>query len=132
RSSLHDNAILSRVQPAQSRQACLNRLSQCQVHIIAAQQEMVADRLADEPELSLLLDGLDQAEVAGTAPDVHYQAAHTGLQIGERGARSAKGTGLLSSALSAQRFALRGPESRLIEQAIERGRGLLQDREVLR
>ena len=53
----------------------LDELGQGQVHVVAAQQQVIADRLADEGQFALLLDGLDQAEVAGAAADVHDQAA---------------------------------------------------------
>ena len=40
---------------------------------------MVADRLPDEAQFTLFLDGFDQAEVAGAATDIDHQAAHPWL-----------------------------------------------------
>ena len=59
----------------------LDELGQGQVHVVAAQQQMIADRLAHEAKLALLLDRLDQAEVAGAAADVHDQAAVARLEL---------------------------------------------------
>ena len=53
----------------------LDELGQGQVHVVAAEQQVIADRLADEAQLALLLDGLDEAEVGGAAADVDDQAA---------------------------------------------------------
>ena len=60
----------------------LDELGQGQVHVVAAEQQVVADRLADEAQLALLLDRLDQAEVAGAAAHVHDQAARARLERG--------------------------------------------------
>ena len=61
-------------------QAAFHELGQGQVHVVAAQQQVVADRLANEAQLALLLDRLDQAEVAGAAAHVHDQAAGPRLE----------------------------------------------------
>ena len=78
---LGQHAVLRRVEPAGAGQLRLDELGQGQVHVVAAQQQVIADRLADEAQLALLLDGLDEAEVAGAAADVDDQAARARLEL---------------------------------------------------
>jgi hypothetical protein len=76
---LHQRAELRRVQPP-ARQLRLDGLRQREVHVVAAEQEVLADRVADEREFAPLLAGANQAEVGRAAADVHDQAPHPGLE----------------------------------------------------
>ena len=60
----------------------LDELGQGEVHVVAAQEQVVADRLAHEAQLALLLDGLDEAEVGGAAADIDDQAEIAGPELG--------------------------------------------------
>ena len=74
---LGKHAVLGRVESSRSGQAGFDELGKRQVHVIAAQQQMFADGLTHEAEFALLLDGANEAEIAGTAADVHNQATRT-------------------------------------------------------
>ena len=59
----------------------LDEFRQGEVHVVAAEQQMVADGLADEAEFALLLDSLDEAEVARAAADIDDETARTRLEL---------------------------------------------------
>ena len=67
----------------------LHGLRQREVHVVAAEQQVIADRVADEVELALLLARADQAEVGGAAADIDHEAAHARLQLARLPAASA-------------------------------------------
>jgi len=69
---LNEHPELGRVEFPGLRQPALDLPGQGQVHVVAAQEQVIADRLANERQLPLLLLGPDQAEVAGPAADVHH------------------------------------------------------------
>ena len=79
--SLGQHTVLSRVQPSGTGQAALDELGQGQIHVVAAEQKVLADCLADEAEFSLLLDGSDQAEITGATAHIDYETARARLEL---------------------------------------------------
>ncbi len=122
--SLREHSILGRIQFSGARQARFDELGQGQIHVIAAQQEVVANRIADKAELALLFDSPDQTEVGRAAPHVHDQTTSAGLQVGGWGGRGSRRR--LRSRLGGS---LARP-SCLPEPAIERGLRLFEEREL--
>ena len=64
-------------------------LAKREIHVIAAEQQVISHRLANERQLALLFHGPDQAEIAGAAADVDHQSASAWLKrrlfsLGER------------------------------------------------
>ena len=72
---LGQHAILGGVQASGAGQPGLDEFGNRQIHVVAAEQQMIADGLADEAEFALLFDGLNQAKVTGAAAHIDDQAA---------------------------------------------------------
>ena len=77
---LGEHAVLHGIEPGGAGQLRLHELGKGEVHVVAAQEQMIADRLANEADFALLLDRLDQAEVAGAAADIDDETAGARLQ----------------------------------------------------
>ena len=67
---MREQAVLDGIEAAGAGELRLDVLGEGEVHVVAAEQQVVADGLAEEAELAVLLDRLDQAEVGGAAADV--------------------------------------------------------------
>src|SRR5438128_313030 len=52
-----------------------------EIHVVAAEQNVIADRLALQRELSARLRHADEREVAGAAADVDHQQHVSGLEL---------------------------------------------------
>ena len=57
-------------------------LGESEVHVVAPEQQMVADGLAEKAELAVLLVRLDQAEIGCTAADVDDETEIAGPDAG--------------------------------------------------
>ena len=79
---LREQAILDGIESASARQLRLDVLGKGEVHVVAAEQQMVADRLAEEAELAVLLVRLNQTDVGGAAADVDDQTEIAGPDAG--------------------------------------------------
>src|SRR5207247_9600526 len=95
-------------------------------HVVAAEQQVIADRLSNETHLPLLLDRLDEREVARPAADIDDEATGVGGQIWRAGSVSDRRLNLrILRSLTLP--ALPVPR---IHPAIERRLRLLQQRHV--
>ena len=72
---------MRRVELAGARQLRFHELRQGEVHVVAAEQQVIADRLADEAQLARLFDRLNQAEIAGAAADIDDGTAGAGVEL---------------------------------------------------
>ena len=84
---LGEQRVLCRVELRAAGQLRLDELRKRQVHVVAAEQQVFADGLADEAEFAPVLDGLDEAEVRRAAADVDDEAARAGVQAVQLGGR---------------------------------------------
>ena len=67
---LRQHAVLSRIQAPCTGQTRLNELGEREVHVVAAEQQVIADGLPHETESALLLHRADEAEIARAAADI--------------------------------------------------------------
>ena len=80
-------AVLGSVELAGRRELRLDELGQCEIHVVAAEQQVIADRLADKGEAALVFAGLDEREIRGAAADIDDQAMIAGFELGGFGGR---------------------------------------------